>query len=239
MDYRTRKHRKALIALVPRVPIILSNILERANKQQHKMPDWRVRQLKRFGEQVSIVGADLERARIERRITIIAWNVRNLLELWIWIQFCCVSESNAKRFRDDTQRDFYGMMKAFGKMAQLATGIEDANFTETMDKLRNLGKTHGIENLGDDFKRVSQAAEELGHKEFFLLNNKFLSKLAHPTAFVVHSAGSMKSERDVRDMIFVDGAKYAIDSIRRINNLMATVFRREIVANPEVIRPSP
>ena len=233
MDYRTRKHRKALIAL-PRIPVILSSLLERANKQHHKMPEWRVRQLKRFGEQLSIAGADLERARKEKRISIVAWNARNFLELWIWVQFCCVSENNAKRFRDDTERDFYGLMKAFGKMAQLATGIEDARFTGTLEKLKDLGKAHGIENLGDDFKRVSEAADELGHKEFFLLNNKFLSKLAHPTAFVVHSSGSMKSEEDVRDMIFVDGAKYAIDSMRRINNLIATVFRREGVANPEV-----
>jgi hypothetical protein len=234
MDYRTRKHRKALIALAPRIPVILSSVLERANKHRHRMPEWRVRQLKRFGEQVSIAGADLERARKEKRITIVAWNARNLLELWIWVQFCCVSENNAKRFRDDTERDFYGMMKAFGKLAKLATGIEDPRFTETMEKLKDLGKTHGIENLADDFKRVSAAADELGHKEFFLLNNKFLSKLAHPTAFVVNSVGSMQSENDVRDMIFVDGAKYAIDSIRRINNLIATVFRREAAANREV-----
>jgi len=55
---------------------------------------------------------DLEPAYLRRRIPALAWAIRNLLELSIWIDYCNLSEQHAKRFSDDRLRDLRGLSKA-------------------------------------------------------------------------------------------------------------------------------
>src|SRR5271154_3052522 len=48
-----------------------------------------------------------------------AWNARNLLELWIWSEYCSASRENAKRFHDDVLRDALGLADSLRKMCVL------------------------------------------------------------------------------------------------------------------------
>lgn len=72
----------------------------------------------------------------------------------------------------------------------------------------------GIEDLGDDFKRVSEAAGEVGRREEFLSPNKVLSKMAHPTAWVVETIHKIE-ENKFYDLILRDGSKLALDGFAK------------------------
>jgi hypothetical protein len=78
------------------------------NQCEEQMDDWRERQLLHFLEITIASVFDFKRAYQERKISTVAWLARNFLELSAWIQYCNLSEENAKRFYDDAVRDMHG-----------------------------------------------------------------------------------------------------------------------------------
>jgi hypothetical protein len=51
-----------------------------------------------------------------------AWNARNFLELWIWIEYCSASRENAWRFHEDALRDVLRLTDSLAKLCEL-TGV--------------------------------------------------------------------------------------------------------------------
>jgi hypothetical protein len=168
--------------------------------------------------------SDLQRAHDEKMISTLAWVVRNLLELSIWIDFCCDSDKSARRFQDDAIRDMYGWSKAILSLYKKKHAAEHKNLAKKMGDLEEFAKSRGLAALEDDFKRVRDAAEELGRDADFGPRYKLYSKFAHPTAWVVHSASSIEADEDFRDMFFIDGAELAVASLSRIRDRVLFSF---------------
>jgi len=200
----------------------LAGFLKQENGRACKLEEWRERQLINFIQTLTLSANDLERAFIERRTTTLAWTTRNLLELSIWIDYCNLSNANAKRFRDDAARDLLGFSRAIQSLQVHETGIEDAGLQAAQQRLGTFAQSWGIGALEDDFTKVSAAAKELGREKSYLCLNKLLSKLAHPTAWAVNSVHSVDADEDFREMFFSDGVEFATDALTSVRTFVIT-----------------
>jgi hypothetical protein len=120
-----------------------------------------------------------------------ACNTRNLLELGIWSEYCSIAQENALRFADDAIRDYAGIL---GAISGLASAWDDQRSLDDVSELLKWhaarSPSHGIAADDRKYLRVSDAARELGPavEESFKAINTVVSKLVHPTAFVVNNA---------------------------------------------------
>lgn len=126
---------------------------------------------------------ELLRSMDEEWLSETAWIARNLLELWIWANFCAASRENASRFYEDALRDVKGLCDSLNKVAA-PRGLRalDADIT-----LAQVASTKlGITELDAKFLNVSDAAKAVGLLEdWYAPLNRMLSKFAHPTAGLV------------------------------------------------------
>jgi hypothetical protein len=149
--------------LFPERALGLIHALRSKNKQHKKFTQWREDQIAKLGLMVVEAAMDLERAYFEKRITTLGWATRNLLELSIWIDYCNLSDGHAKKFSDDRMRDLYGLSEAAQRTFEIESGVKSTEMDRALDNLTHFAESAGIQTLGDDFKRVSDAARELGH----------------------------------------------------------------------------
>jgi hypothetical protein len=224
MARRRKNYRPVLRAMFPGVSNILVGIIKRENTKTPKLPKWREKQLARLIKSLNMMASELDRAEKLKMLPTLAWAARSLLELWVWVEYCCKSQENARRFHDDAVRDLFGISRASIAIIRHETGTDDMKIRAVIDNVARVVKRFGIEQLSDDFKRVSAAARELGKEELFLAQNKFYSKLAHPTAFAVGSPSSEKIDRSIRALIFSDGVHWGRQSIRYIRDLILVTF---------------
>ncbi len=82
----------------------------------------------------------------------------------------------------------------------------------------------GVSNLDHDFKRVSDAAQELGRQERFLTLNKLFSKFAHPTAIVMNVVILPELDRGFREMFLANGVRSATATLRTIRDVVSKYF---------------
>src|SRR5260370_36800681 len=104
MHFGTKRYQNLLKGAFPGKSLAFVRFLKRRNRNTKKLPKWRVLQIENFVKVLNITAFELERAREEGRLATLAWAARNFLELSIWIDYCCSSEENAKRFKEDTSR---------------------------------------------------------------------------------------------------------------------------------------
>jgi hypothetical protein len=210
---------KELQKFFPKGAYQISEYLRKANSEQKVLKLWREAQLVKFIASLILNTDELRRGFAEKRITKIAWAARNLLELSIWIDYCNLSEAHAKRFRDDSARDVIGFSKAMQSIHVEGYGKRDKELDDAMQAAVRLAeKALDVTGLDDDFKRVSEAANELGCGRIFSSLNKLFSKFAHPTALALNSATAKGIEADdvLREMFFIDGVDAAIRPLTMI-----------------------
>lgn len=218
-----RKALTDLRELFPERALLLVHALRARNKKEKKFPEWREHQIGRFGTLVTEAAMDLLRAYLDHRIMPLAWATRNLLELSIWIEYCNLSDMHAKGFWDDTWRDLYGLSDAVRRSVELESREASDRLRKALCKLAGFAETIGIQSLRDDFKRVSDAADELGKREEFLSANKMLSKFAHPTAWAVR-ASNPQALKGYMTMILQDGIALAMNSIITIRRVIRAQY---------------
>jgi hypothetical protein len=213
MRVSTKSYQNLMRDSFPGTLLGLLAFLKRKNKRLQRVPRWRVRQVQNFAKALNATAFELERARRERRMTTLAWSARNFLELSIWIEYCCASEGNARRFTGDTGRDLFGMIAA-GKQADI-TPEQHEKVNEVLQRLERILNTQSFK-VSDEYKKVSKAATELGREREFFSLNKLFSKIAHPTAFVVNSRFNEKFQKHLRAAIFIQGASLALTSMVKL-----------------------
>jgi hypothetical protein len=152
------------------------------------LEDWYAALLLKMIESVLRVCGDLAvTVEQENALPATAWNARNLLELWIWIEYCSASRKNARRFHEDVLRDVAGMVEAQYKFCELA-GIDEPfppgeSPEETLKAVAM--KELGVASIDSNYEKVLNAAKAVGLDNVYTVQNRFLSKFAHPTAFLV------------------------------------------------------
>ena len=224
MRVSTKRQQNVLSGAFPRTSLALVRFLNRKNRRSQRIPRWRVRQVQNFVIALNATAFDLERARREGRTATLAWSARNFLELSIWTEYCCASEDNAKRFKDDTKRDFFGMIAA-AKGASL-TPEQQQKLDAQLQRLERIFNTQSfkISDEFNDFKRVSKAATELGREGEFFSWNKFFSKMAHPTAYIVNSKKTKRFDERFQAAIFIVGVDLALKSMVTLYDFFMTHF---------------
>ena len=114
------------------------------------------------------------------RINLVAWLVRNLLELAYWTSYCAQSVANSQKFGTDAARDLMDLMN-----------VPDGIFSETFSFMAarqeaiDNAKAEGFESIDEKYTKVPDVARGLGFGVEFHHTNKLLSKFAHPTALSV------------------------------------------------------
>lgn len=168
------------------VPNRLQGLLEVIQSRHCENDDWYANLSTKILVSVARVCRDLLQTTDQpEALPAAAWNARNLLELWIWIEFCSTSRENARRFHEDALRDALGLTESLRKMSELR-GIQNEYLDSARQKLSDIAlKEHGIESLDTNYARVASAAGTLGVSPWYEACNAHLSKFAHPTAVLV------------------------------------------------------
>ena len=154
----------------------------------------------------------------------VSWLARNLLEIFIWVRYCSLSELHAKRFHDDGMRDFYGYCKALEGLNVSGNSELKESVNNLLKGYSNFAKSQGVAQVADDFTRVSKAAEELGETKLFLSMNKIFSKLAHPTSLAMDAALTKVGRKQYRDLFVVDATDMAIRSLEVLEDFNAAGY---------------
>jgi hypothetical protein len=147
---------------------------------------------------VARVCTDLYRTMDQEQFPVVAWNARNLLELWIWIKYCAASRHNARRFYEDVLRDMRGLTDALSKL-HLVTGVANEFETTARKSIADVAREKlKIDSLDGSYSRVADAAKAIGLGDWFSASNTLLSKFAHPTAGLV--VGIMHQKQNFRPL---------------------------------------
>lgn len=122
------------------------------------------------------------------KMTTAAWIARNLLEIWVWVKYCGISKENAWRFHEDSLRDLKDLTEIHKSNCE-TLGINDNTFEIASQKIKEVASQElGMEDIDPYYLKVAKAAKadgvDIGNR--FVFENRYLSKFAHPTAFLIH-----------------------------------------------------
>ena len=195
-----------LLIVIPRHAQTLLAALEEASHREKKLPAWRSQQILNFINAIRIYSEDLTDRYKNHRIDALAQTVRNLTEVCIWTQYCNLSEQHAKTFYEDCVRDMREMMEAVSALYTSANGKPEERLVSMIDGLRAVAAQSRFQDFDDGYKRVYDAAKEIGRLDAFKAMYKVGSKLAHPTSMSLNlSEGLVK----LLDCQYVGGEKLA------------------------------
>jgi hypothetical protein len=223
----------ALRNYFPERAAALSRRVSALNAGKQVLEKWREEQLLKFIQVLKVNAEELERAHTEQKAATLAWIARNVLELDVWIDYCNLSDSHAKRFMDDSVRDMVGF---FATLASLSQESQKSDLIHAATLAQDVvGKVaqHLIGSIDEKFLRVDKAAGELGRRDIFLGLNKVYSKLAHPTAWLVSHSMQLHANENFCDTLFADGVLTITKALTKIYE--HTVLRFPAVAT--VARP--
>lgn len=167
----------------------------------------------------------LHRARRRGALDYVAWITRNIVELRVWVEYCAQSQEHSDEFYQDAFRDLHDLHKSIGGF--------DAPAFEVLQKSRAF---IGNKKPAHKFKKVGEAAKEVGLTQMFSQNNKILSKFAHPTAMYV-LGGLNKDLRpdEIRKHFVETGTNIANEAIAKLEqSLLGSAYRKYRPALTEV-----
>ena len=203
----------------PLIQLILKRAAEKA------IVDWRATQLIQFIGLMEFFAEDLQDAYEKKRVMTVSWIARSLLEIFVWVQYCNVSEANAKRFFEDVARDFHGYCKALEKLnVDQQPGIDRSR--DLVKRFSESAISEGIKDVADGYKDVRDAAAEIGVGSFYAGLNKIYSKLAHPTALALDAAFRKVGRENYRDLFVVDAMQFSIRALSDVEDFVREGYER-------------
>ena len=145
----------------------------------------------------------------------VTWVTRNILELWVWVEYCSQSQQYSE-FYQDVVRDLNDLNKAIG-------GV-DPQGVETLQKAN---KFLGNAKPAHKFKNVRNAAEAVGLLSTFTKYNKLLSKFAHPTALSVLTSFEEGRADQIRKLFVEIATNVADEATQKLEvSLLGQVYRK-------------
>lgn len=200
------------------------NRLKEANSANSILEDWHEDMLHHFVGEVglNIHRMELLRKHREHNSPTLAYVVRNLLELHVWIDYCCKSKMNARQFYEDRWKDGLGLKQAIQNLVNVFPAVPNVSDIEMKlasfeNTLQQTALTAGMPSLSHDYKRVNEAADEIGFKKAFVSLNTLLSKYAHPTSMTVLTFIHGEANNRIFSSFFVIGVGLAAAGYRTIN----------------------
>ena len=198
-----------------RIPARLNEIYRFLAEECPGMEAWRLALTFDLVKGVDRNCVELRETIQKDRLSASAWIARNMLELLVWVKYCGVSRDNAWRFHEDSLRDAKGLMEINRRSCEVM-GIKDEVSHDTAQRIKIVAsESLGLEDIDSKFLNVAEAskAEGVGLGDQYPPFNRFLSKLAHPTAGLVH--GMMHQAeicRNVQAACTTEGVYFAAQS---------------------------
>jgi hypothetical protein len=176
------------------IPERLQELLDALNASGGRVEDWYYGLVSKMLLGLNRACNGLLKTMDEDNLSGAAWNARNCLELWVWAEYCSKSRENAWRFHGDALRDMQGIFEAHGAICRVF-GQKNEFEISGQDALNRVAVAKlGLQSVDSNYLKVLEAAKSVGLEPRYASNNKFLSKLAHPTAGLV--IGLMHNDRE-------------------------------------------
>jgi hypothetical protein len=208
----------ATLREIPRRVNVMSLAFKTRNAKEKKFPSWREYQTLQFLTYIALYASDLQPARESGRLDLAAQAMRNLTELCIWVEFCAVSEANAKRFHDDAARDMREMMEAIQGIYANFNKAPEARLASMIDKLKADAATKlNIQDIDAEHTLVNNAAGILGKQLAHGKMYKSASKFAHPTALLLCMKEPLTG---LVDSFYEIGASGASEALRHLEGMI-------------------
>ena len=155
-------------------------------------------------------------------LSLLAWRTRNLLELNVWCQYCCLKKGNSEIFFQDGCRDALDLSKYMDEWGKKTNQSEAwfENREDSKNKTINEANKHGVSDLDDKYLRVSNVAKKCGLENSFSIHYKFLSKFAHPTAFRLFIEDDKQEVARQADYFLKRGTNYFYDALSRLEKFL-------------------
>jgi hypothetical protein len=169
--------------------------------------------------------AGLRKTMDEENLSGAAWNARNCLELWIWAEYCSRSRENAWRFHSDALRDMKGISEAYDAICQAAGITNDFKSTAQTSLNKAALERLNLESLDSNYMKVLEAAKTVNLEGQFAPWNKYLSKLAHPTAGLVVGliSGRLDSSKGLQTCCTTTGMYFAGQIVMVLERIVAEI----------------
>jgi hypothetical protein len=151
---------------------------------------------------------------------LLAWRVRNIVEIVIWISYSLHGKDNARRLYGDKTRDHLDLIKPIEKLIDVlqkfpvvaSTNFDTllANLQTCRLDLRTQAEAEGLDDLDESYTELRDAASILGPelKTTFLSIYKFLSKMTHPTALMISTPVSETFFQQAQEALLIIGATF-------------------------------
>ena len=148
----------------------------------------------------------------EKNLRYSAFELRNLLELEVWTEYCGKSKENAQRLYDDAVRDVNGIMAACTRMSELVTVLPKSWVSGRItaeESLRRMSTEAGIQELDPNYLSVYHAAKEISPEIGIVFSrvNTILSKFVHPTALSIRTVIPPKMAADFTSLFLSRGTQ--------------------------------
>lgn len=184
VDWETQFTREKLQTAIPNRLQELYDIITSC-KSKGTVEPWFADLVVKILLSVNTIRGDLLKTIDQDAVSGAAWNSQNLLELWVWLKYCGTSRENARRFHEDALRDMQGLTDALSKLHALQGIPNEFEATARVKLAETARDKFGMNSLVSDYTHVADAAKSVGLGDFFMSNNKLLSKFSHPTAGLV------------------------------------------------------
>ncbi len=228
VDWETRFTREKLQTVIPNRLQELYDLITNCKSKGTAEP-WFADLVVKILLSVNRVCGDLLKTIDQETVSGAAWNSRNLLELWVWLEFCATSRENARRFYEDALRDMQGLTDALSKLHALQ-GIPNEFEASARMKIEKAAPDKlGLDSLGGDYTRVTHAAKAVGLGDFFASNNRLLSKFAHPTAgLVLGIMQQTEAHRNLQATLTTSGLFFAGQCVIALEQIVLAIPSRPV-----------
>lgn len=230
---------QAKLALIfPHMAELLVRSLRNANGES-ALPRWREDQLVKFVKALSLYANDLNSVFNGGRIDTIAMATRNLTELGIWVRYCNLSEEYARRFLEDSVRDFREILETLQKLYTAENGGPEDAVTQLLKNFHQVATSFGMKNVGQRYMQVRDAAKEVGKPDAFNYAYKIFSKLAHPTSLFLTFEPETGALSTMIGAFYVNGVHAAVTTFNELVAFIDKTFNSGLASGQPSNTASP
>lgn len=196
--------------LTGEIPALLSQLYSRLDIAS--LEPWHSELIRKLIANIGKNCQELLRSLDQEWLSETAWIARNLLELWIWANFCAASREHARRFYEDALRDMKGLCDSLNNAAEARGGLNVINADTALAEVASTKL--GILELDAKFLNVAEAAKAVGLDDWYGPRNRILSKFAHPTAgLVIGIAHQEAAKRGMQTICATQGVFFARNAL--------------------------
>lgn len=172
---------------------------------------------------------DLAISNQDGLVQILAFSVRCLFEIHLWVRYTQNSASNLEKWVIEAHKDKMDILKCLAAHIENIcnqVGVSTNLFEQTL-KLLEEEREHICmalkENHIEEPKRnirISEIAEKTGQKTEYEVFFKIFSKFSHPTSFLINNSSEEIQRLEIRSMFLIHIQLYAGDIYENVKKIV-------------------